>query len=62
MAAASRRVLLASSPRCQRPVRRFPDCHGRGDRGTWDIGPFDNDTAADSGVTWTKRPCKNANP
>lgn len=30
--------------------------------GTWDIGPFDNDTAADFGVTWTRQHRKNANP
>lgn len=30
-------------------MRRSPDAHARRDTGTWDIGPFDNDTAADFG-------------
>lgn len=36
-------------PRCQWPVRRSPDDNARRDMGTWDIGPFNNDTAADFG-------------
>lgn len=42
-------VLLALRSYCRRPARRFPDGHARRDMGTWDIGPFDNDTAADFG-------------
>jgi hypothetical protein len=43
------RILLASGPHCRGPVRRSPDGQARREMGTWDIGPFDNDTAADFG-------------